>query len=279
MAKPFSGTLAIAQGVRHARETAMAVLPYYLVASGVLVGVTLLRKTLVAPDYVALIVTALEALLFSAVAAQFYGRATKSDAISLVRGALRLCSAAMLVLLLFTLLIFLAGFFLSILSGLLLAVEEFDPIAAETDPRVLAGSISQLIVGPGGVILAVLISVMALGMGWLAARLVMFGVATSVAGKVQIFRTWGWTRGHGFRLLASGSLMVAAPFVAAILVNIGIDNVLMAQGSVPVSLRIFSIEGLDHLIGWPVFLLGHGFAVAAYEQLSPRLLDVEANFS
>ena len=46
----------------------------------------------------------------------------------------------------------------------------------------------------------------------------------------------------------------------------------------PLWLMTLVTEGVGFAFYYPVFLLGHGFAVAVYRQLSPELVDVEDAF-
>lgn len=283
MANGFSKRGALKDGWALARRSASATLPYYLIAAVILIALTLIEGEISPPDYVLLLLIVLQTLLFSAVSARFYLSAmgTKGER-DFVRDPARLFLATLLMAFLFAIILFLIGLFLVLLSGIMLGLEGFDPEAAQGDAGGFDQTMIAIMGGPSGIVLALLIVVSSLAIGWLAARLTLFGVATIAAKQIRVFRTWSWTKGHGVDLVIAGLLAVIVPNVIVVIGYIGMEVVLSGRSFLDVyeldAWQTLTLEAFHFAIAWPVFLLGHGYAVAAFRQLNPEMLDVEAAF-
>lgn len=283
-ATDFNIRQAISEGVLTARNMALPTAPYYLIA-GLIAGALLVFDHAFSTNEITTIIAYLvEIILTCMVAVVFYRLAVDEGqpGEKIVRNTRNLFLAMALVSILFGIVLFLLLLFFSIFSGILLATTGFDPVAVENDPALWGDEVSRLLGSPAGLVLSILVLMALAGLFWLSARLVLYGVTTVVSGRIRVFQTWGWTRGAGLGITIAGSVMVFLPLVLAILVALFLESAVTGTSlleesvlSVPQNIMV---EVGTLVLSWPIFLLGHGFAVAVYNQLCPELLDVEEAF-
>ena len=279
MEKTFSKSEALRATFTFAWEQVLRILPYYLVVCFIVMALSVLNIMTGGGAGRDFLIGLVELILISAVAVLFYLRALKHSqpAEYLLRDTRNVFFATLLVALLFLIVGFLIALFLSVFAGILLANDGFDPAALGDDTAEIAEQIAVFLQQPEGVIIAVLVLISLVALSWLAARLILYGVATAVAGRVRVFETWGWTRQHGVQILLAGFVVSFLPLFIARLANfaIGSDGAILR---LPLWFMTLVTEGVGFVFYYPVFLLGHGFAVAVYRQLSPELVDVEDAF-
>lgn len=99
------------------------------------------------------------------------------------------------------------------------------------------------------------------GVFWFAVRMMLFAAASATRGRVHVFRTWSWTKGHFRTLGPAMGLMVALP----VLVLSSVASAAAAFVAGPVAGTV-----LVMIILLPSAWLGHGFAASAYQSLAPK---------
>ncbi|MEL7130261.1 MAG: hypothetical protein AAGK23_12010 [Pseudomonadota bacterium] len=217
----------------------------------------------------------LSTILWLIVAARTYQLGLgRTDDANLFSGSIRLGLATSLILFLFSMVIFIIGLFLVIFSGILLATVDFDPEKAETDPAEFARAAGELATSAGGVILVLLIIAAVLGIGWIAARLVLFGVKTIEVDRVRVLQTWDQTRGNGWKILALGTLLVALPYLLAALGSLGVYSFFGG----PTLTADLSAQAVYWIVAFPAFLISHAFALHVHGSVTEYAVDVENAF-
>ncbi len=285
----FNGRQAIGEGSKLARQLALSTMPYYLIACLISVALYTASAYFFMPPLVDYTVYIVELALSCMVTVVFYRLAVEvgNPARKLIRDTRNLFWASVLVGLLYLILIFIIALFLMLFSGILLAISGFDPSqadngssAANPAPQDLfySEAIDEVLFSPSGVILALLVSVAVGGLAWLAARLVLFGIVTVVSGRIRIFQTWAWTGGAARNIAWSSGFMVVLPFLISVMALYLLDAQLSPtdEGAPWQSVLIFNL--IAYILYWPAMLLGHGYAVAVYNQLCPELLDIDEAF-
>ena len=106
-----------------------------------------------------------------------------------------------------------------------------------------------------------------LGVAWFAARIMLFSVATVAQGRVHVFRTWFWTKGHVRTLLPGAVLFVVLPFTACAGLASAALGLLALDAQTPVQAGLGA--ALAALCLTPAAWLGHAFSAAIYQRLAP----------
>lgn len=269
---------------RIARQGAWPVLSYFVIVAFVMIAVTGATRAVTGHLWLEFSTDLLEMLLITVVAERFYAQALLSTSHKTLIGvSLKLFLAALLVGLLFFIIGFLVFLFLILLSGIFLGLEGFSPRDSQRESEIFFEALNAILASPSGWLLAGLIMICFLSLGWLAARLTLFGVATADAGRIRIFQTWGWTHKNGFALMLMGGLLVAIPLLILLAANLGFEYIftgrdILDEAPLTVSQSVLLVS-LEYIVSYPIFLLGHGYAVAVYRQLCPELVDIERTFS
>lgn len=279
MTKTFSKRDALMESYQVARKLALPLLPYYLVAAGLIVALYVLSTLINAAEAVTFVIDILGIVLMCSIAVMFYLRALqRQDPLAnLIRDTTNLFLATLLVALLFSIMGFLHGLFLVVFAGILLVADGFDPEAFEGNNAEITSQITQFLQQPEGFIIGVLLLITLFVLGWLAARLVTFGIATAAFGRIRVFQTWGWTRGHALSLMLTGAVVSLLPFIVMLTASL-VVSFQLEDTNLPRWLVQLVDQCVMYTLFYPAFLLGHGFAVAVYRQLCTELLDVEDAF-
>lgn len=279
MEKTFSKREALKQTYASARMLALPILPYFLVAASVVIALYTVSAVMSGGSTPDFLIGLVELILISSVAVLFYLRALKrSDpAEHLLRDTRNVFFATLLMGLLFGIIGFLLALFLSVFAGILLANDGFDPETFNDDPALIAQQIGAFLQEPAGMLIGALLLVACLALAWLAARLVLYGIATAASGRIRVFETWGWSKQNGFSILLVGLVVSFLPSAIMLAGILGITHQLEITTTSLWQATLINETTRFGLL-YPVFLLGHGFAVAVYRQLSPELVDVEDAF-
>lgn len=181
---------------------------------------------------------------------------------------------------------FLLTLFFSIFAGVLIGTAGYDP-SSQASPEQVQQSIEALNSSGGAVLLYILLVVAAAGVIWLGLRLFLFGAATVGEGRLTIFRSWRWTRGHVVRIGLLWALLQFLPWVvltvlaSGLLHLAGVETVFSyatagqaagMSGALP-DWGQPVLTGLATLILAPFYWLGHGLAVTLYSYLGPQGID------
>ena len=224
-------------------------------------------------------VTLVATFVAACAAAVFYQRALGvSEATGILQPGARLFLGSLLVQLALLIIAFFCALFLILMGGIFLGTEGFDPEIAAEDPAEFARSLAAILDGPAGWILSLLLLAALAGLAWIALRLLLFGVGTVARGELVIFQTWGWTEGHVAKLALASLVLVVVPWSVAILLATALEGLLGYEAGVSSVLATFLVEFGASVLAYPVFLLGHGFAVSVFRQLSPDMMDLEGAF-
>lgn len=279
MEKTFSKREALKQTYATARMLALPILPYFLVAASVVIALYTVSAVMSGGSTPDFLIGLVELILISSVAVLFYLKALKrSDpAEHLLRDTRNVFFATLLMGLLFGIIGFLLALFFSVFAGILLANDGFDPETFNDDPALIAQQIGAFLQEPAGMIIGALLLVACLALAWLAARLVLYGIATAASGRIRVFETWGWSKQNGFSILLVGLVVSFLPSAIMLAGILGITHQLETATTSLWQATLINETSRFGLL-YPVFLLGHGFAVAVYRQLSPELVDVEDAF-
>jgi len=267
--------LGIQDGASTARRMALAILPAYVLAA--IVGMV---SAAYASANFASILALLAPYPFLALAgAIFYRRAFRAEAQhQLLPSALILLIGEILVQLLFLILLFLMALLIVLVAGIFVGASGADFTGIETSDALVDAFQNSLSL-PAVIVLVALMLAAFLALGWIAVRLSLWGAATVFEGRLLIFQTWGWTRAEAVKLVVMALPLFVLPlsvaFVLVLLVEARLDGVLDPFAPTTVLLS----EGLSWVVGYPVYLLGHGYAVAGLRQLSPQMVSAEDAFS
>ena len=207
----------------------------------------------------------------------------------------RLFAANLAVYGLYFILGFLLTLFFSIFAGILIGTTGYDPSSEAASSEAVWQSIEALNTSGGAVVLYVLLLAAALGLVWLGLRLFLFGAATVGEGRMTIFRSWGWTRGHVLKIAALWALLQLLPWIVLWALATGLLHVAGA-GTVfsvatagsgealseaiirPGPLAQATLNALATLLMAPVYWLGHGLAVSLYRHLGQQAVDADTAF-
>jgi len=203
----------------------------------------------------------------------------------------KLVVANILVILVFVLVAFMIGLFLVIFSGIMIVASGYDP--SGRDAADISGSIAALQASGGIWLIYALSAVGMVVLVWFGLRLILYGVATVIQGRVIVFRSWGLTKGAAVKIALLAALFVGVPFVLLMLANETTAHMLgletwWAEGGFSFEESATPVTGgiLQSTLGWglaalyqlPVFLLGHSLAAALYRRLGPETVDAEGTF-
>lgn len=122
---------------------------------------------------------------------------------------IRLLVAALLYGLALFLILFIVALALILMSVVLVVASGYDPSA--TGPNSVDGSIAALRASGAIWLLYALLAAGAAAVWWLCLRLMLYGAATIARGKVLIFQTWPWTKGHVLRLGLISLIFIVLP--------------------------------------------------------------------
>lgn len=98
---------------------------------------------------------------------------------------------------------------------------------------------------------------------WFVVRIMLFAVATVSRGRVHVFRTWAWTKGHALPLAIGVFGLIVLP---VILLGYAASSV---TGLFGVSENAVISAGIFALIQVPAAWLGHAYAAAVYTRIAP----------
>lgn len=169
---------------------------------------------------------------------------------------------------------FFVVFFLMMLPGILMQEAGQYQLDKDTDPAIAQQAFMDMLATPYGAVFIACCLAGAGVLGWIALRLTLYGAATVAAGKAQVFRTWGLTKGN-LRPLALVSLAThILPFAAGVALNSALHQAL------PATATGHFIGGAAGVIVFAPFLLaGHGMAAAAWAALQPAGVPASAPLS
>jgi len=203
----------------------------------------------------------------------------------------KLVIANLLVFLVFALVAFMIGLFLVIFSGIMIAASGYDP--SGSDAADISGSIAALQASGGIWMIYALSAAGLVVLIWFGLRLILYGAATVIQGRVIVFQSWGLTKGAVVKIALLAVLFMGVPFVLMVIAGEATAHVLgletfwseagfsFEESATPVTGGI-----LQSAIGWvltalyqmPGFLLGHSLAAALYRRLGPEAVDAEITF-
>ncbi|MEO0549248.1 MAG: hypothetical protein AAFZ91_04950 [Pseudomonadota bacterium] len=221
--------------------------------------------------------------LFSAV---MYKRLLPETGSKLRSIALRLSLANLLLYMAVLIILFILALFLSIFSGVMVGLTDYDP--SNADPSEIASSLAAL--QESGTIwpLYILLAASIAGMVWFALRMIVFGAATVAAGKVTVFQSWAWTKRHVLKILGLAIVLQALVFAVLFAAGEALTNALGVPSTLLLTFERESTlqfefgeaeRTLDQIgIGTairtfllaPFWWLGHALAVALYRRLAPE---------
>ena len=156
------------------------------------------------------------------------------------------------------------GFFLAILPGILLEASGRTDLGAETAPAVVQAAFMDMLPTAYGAVFLIACALGLWALCFMAVRLLLVGAATVSREESMVFRTWPWTKGHGFRLSLAALATHVAPFFAAVAINAALNPLLGTS-----AVGHFVGGALGILLLAPFILAGHGLAVTVLPRLMP----------
>lgn len=95
--------------------------------------------------------------------------------------------------------------------------------AAQSDPQAVMRLVNKAMAESGGLLVWLSLLGMLFGFAWMFARLALSGPATIMEARVSAFKSWGYTKGDGFRI-AIVYTTILAPALALVWLNITLIN-------------------------------------------------------
>ena len=188
-----------------------------------------------------------------------------------------LLGASALLWLLIVITYFIAFLFLGLMFGIFFASSGVDTTALENDPTLMADAMIAFLGTSGGFIFIGLAGLVILGLLWIYARLILYGVASVDQKTVAVFSTYEWTRGNGWRIILSilgllplylGGLLVYGVTMNAL--GIPLTATIAPDVTAPVSSTSFLILGFVTTLAYiPVIIAAHGLSIFLYQGFKP----------